>query len=331
MATWVGIDIAAKDFELVSRSDGKSSRTMTFKQTVQGHKLAVKHLKKLKPRGVVLEATGVYYLDLAVSLSRAGLPVSVINPKSFHHFAKLKLSASKTDGIDAGLLAEYGERMTPMLWSAPDERCLGLRDIGRQINRLTGARTQAKNRLHALQAKSMTLRLLVDDEREGIELLDRRIERLQKAALELVSGSAELTVQLTHFTCAVGIGVASALVLLGELCVLPREMKAAQVSRHAGMDVQLGLSGTSVHRPSRLSKAGNAYLRAALYMPALCAVGHDPRARVFYEALVGRGKKKIQAVCAVMRKYLTGLWACLQTHAPFDSTKLFSDCHCRDA
>lgn len=331
MATWVGIDIAAKDFELVSRIDGKSSRTMTFKQTAQGHKLALKHLKKLKPRGVVLEATGVYYLDLAVGLSRAGLPVSVINPKSFHHFAKLKLNTSKTDGIDADLLAEYGERMTPVRWSPPDETCLGLRDIGRQINRLTGARTQAKNRLHALQAKSMTLSLLLEDEREGIELLDRRIERLQKAALELVGRSAALTEQLSHITSAVGIGVASALILLGELCVLPREMKAAQVSRHAGLDVQLGMSGTSVHRPSRLSKAGNAYLRAALYMPALSAVGHDLRAKAFYEALVARGKKKIQALCAVMRKYLTGLWACLQTHTPFDSIKLFSDGHCQNA
>ena len=45
---------------------------------------------------MVLEATGVYYLDLAVALQRAGLPVAVINPRSFHHFAQLKLSNSKT-------------------------------------------------------------------------------------------------------------------------------------------------------------------------------------------------------------------------------------------
>lgn len=331
MATWIGIDIAAKTFDLVIRVDGKPSRPLTFQQSPRGHQLAVRHLKKLKPRGVVMEATGVYYLDLALSLFRAGLPVMVINPKSFHHFAKLKLTGSKTDGMDAALLAEYGERMTPMRWVAPDETRLGLRDIGRQINRLTGSRTQAKNRLHALQAKSLTLPVLLEDEQEGISLLDRRIERLQQAALELVERCPELARDLRHFTSGIGIGVASALALLGELSVLPGEMRAAQVSRHAGLDVQLGLSGTSVHRPSRLSKAGNAYLRAALYMPALSAVGHDLRAKAFYEALIGRGKKKIQAICAVMRKYLTGLWACLRTHSPFDSTKLFSECHCRTA
>ncbi|MGI9573258.1 transposase, partial [Alloalcanivorax xenomutans] len=81
--------------------------------------------------------------------------------------------------------------------------------------------------------------------------------------------------------------------------------------------------GTSVNRPGRISKAGNVYLRSALYMPALSAVRYDPNAKAFYEALVARGKKKIQALVAVMRKYLTGLWACLKTDTPFDSSRLF--------
>ena len=327
MATWVGIDIAAKDFEMVSRVDGKPSRPMKFQQTSEGHQRAIKRLQSLAPSGVVMEATGVYYLDLAVALVGAGLPVMVINPKSFHHFAELMLKPSKTDGIDTALLAEYGERMTPECWTPPDTTRLALRDIGRQINRLTASRTQAKNRLHALQAKGMTLSLLLEDEQEGIALLNRRITRLQEAALALVADSDELSVQLQHLTTATGVGTASAIALLGELCVLPRAMKAPQVSRHAGLDVRLGLSGTSVNRPARLSKAGNAYLRAAMYMPAMSAIRHDPRAKAFYDALVGRGKKKIQALCAVMRKYLTGLWACLQQGTPFDSSRLFSDCH----
>ena len=65
----------------------------------------------------------------------------------------------------------------------------------------------------------------------------------------------------------------------------------------------------------------------ALYMPAMSAVRHDVRAKAFYEALTGRGKKKIQAQCAVMRKYLVGIWACMQTQTTFDSTLLFSEKH----
>jgi len=259
-------------------------------------------------------------LDLAVALHEADLPVCVINPKSYHHFAALKLKQVKTDSEDAALLAEYAERMTPALWSPPQPTRLALRDVGRQINRLTGTRTQAKNRLHALQSKSMTLRLLIEDEQEGIALLDKRIERLQKAALELIAQDIQLSQQIKCMCAAKGVAIASAIALLGELSVLPVTLKAPQVSRHAGMDIRLCQSGSSVNKVARLSKAGNSYLRAALYMPAMSAIQHDPRAKAFYEALVARGKKKIQALCAVMRKDLTGLWACIKSGTPFDST-----------
>jgi transposase len=204
---------------------------------------------------------------------------------------------------------------------------MGLRDIGRQINRLTAARTQAKNRLHALRSKSNTLVLLIEDETEGIARLDQRIERLTRAAREWIDPQAQYQQHFAHLCQAKGIGQASALALLAELCVLPRKLKSAQLARHAGLDVRLCQSGSSVHQPGRLSKAGNAYLRAALYMPALSAVRHDPIVKAFYESLQKRGKKKIQALCAVMRKYLTGLWACIKSNRPFDSSLLFSQIH----
>jgi transposase len=211
-----------------------------------------------------------------VALYRAGWPVAVINPRSFHHFAQLKLNASKTDGTDASLLAEYGECMKPVLWQAPDEAWMNLRDIGRQINRLTASRTRAKNRLHALRAQSTPLALLIEDEIEGIERLDQRIKRLTLAARELIDQRPRYKRHSDHLCQAKGIGEISAIALPAELAVLPRELESAQVSRPAGRDVRLCQSGSSVNKPGRISKAGNAYPRAALYMPALSAVRHDP-------------------------------------------------------
>ena len=327
MSVWVGIDVAARTAEVVWRSQGKNSKPISFEQTPAGHRQLIRQLQQLKPVRIVLEATGVYYLDLAIALTEAELPVSVINPKSARRFAELKLERTKTDGVDAGLLAEYGERMTPPRWSAPDTTHLALRDLGRQINRLNGARVQAKNRLHALQSKRSTLKVLIDDEREGIERLDERIRKLQDAALALIAKSAPLTAQMRCLTAARGVGDVTAISVLAEFCVLPRHLKAPQVSRHAGLDVRLHDSGSSVKRPGRLSKAGNTYLRAALYMPAMSAIQHDQRAKAFYTALLARGKKKMQALCAVMRKYLTGLWFCFIHQVPFDSAKLFDDRH----
>lgn len=327
MSVWVGIDIAAKSVEMVWRKEGKSSKSQSYQQTPAGHAGLIKQLQRLQPAGVVLEATGIYYLDLALALEQAGLPVAVINPKSARRFTELKLERTKTDRVDAALLAEYAERLTPPRWQAPGSAQLALRDLGRQLNRLNAARVQAKNRLHALLAKDGTLPVLIEDERDGIERLEQRIEKLKRVGVELVRESGELSGQLQCLTAACGVGETTALSLIAEFCVLPRHLKAPQISRHAGMDVRLHESGSSVKRPGRLSKAGNAYLRAALYMPAMSAIQHDPRASAFYNALLARGKKKMQALCAVMRKYLTGLWVCFTHRVPFDSAKLFHDCH----
>src|SRR5690606_38011192 len=101
MKTVVGIDIAARTFDWVVRQNGVSSNAKQFKQSPEGHAQAVQQLKRLKPCLIVMEATGIYYLDLAMALVQADLPVAVINPKSFRHFAALTLTGSKTDPVDA--------------------------------------------------------------------------------------------------------------------------------------------------------------------------------------------------------------------------------------
>lgn len=320
----VGIDIAAKSFDLVVRRNGVNAKVRRYEQTPGGHARAAAHLKKLGPERVVMEATGVYFVDLAVALHAVGLPVSVINPRSFKHFAQLKLKGSKTDAIDAALLAEYAQRMAPALWVPPAPERLALRDTGRQINRLIHARTQAKNRLHALLSRQGVPELLIDDERAGIEQLDVRIERLARAAGQRIEHCPQLSAMFHNLLAANGLGKASTLAILAELCVLPAQMKSAQVSCFAGLDVRLNESGSSVHKPGRMSKAGNAYLRGALYMPAMVALQCDPHAKAFYQALLARGKLRMQALCALMRKLLTGIWACVRNDTPFESSRLFS-------
>jgi transposase len=322
-----GIDIAAKTVDLVVRQNDKNSPVKTFQQTPSGRATLIEFLQKYPLELIVMEATGIYYLDLAVALHDAKMSISVINPKSFNHFAQMKLEHSKTDSIDAALLAEYAQRMTPKKWIPPHKDKLKLRDISRQINRLTGDCTKAKNRLHAMTSYEGTSDIVILDEQDGIASLENRIQRLRTAALEMIKADERLIQQFNNLLAAKDVGEVSAIAMLGELIILPETLKANQVSRHAGLDVRLNQSGSSLNRPGRLSKAGNTYLRCALFMPAMSAVRHDPNAKAFYEALVARGKKKIQAICAVMRKMLTGIWACFKLNIPYDSSKLFSEEH----
>ena len=319
-----GIDVSARKLDVARLSDTGALQLRQFEQTPAGHRELAAYLNKHQVDAVVMEATGIYYLDAAVALHNAGVGLSVINPRAAHHFAKVMLQNSKTDRIDARLLAEYARRMTLKPWQAPNEDWLALRDIARRINQLTGMRTAEKNRLHALQAQQHTRKTMIDELLDHIGHLDHSIERLTKAAADLIGQDPVLAQYDACLTSATGIARASAVALLGELCMLPAELRSSQVSRQAGLDVRLTESGSSIDQPGRLSKVGNTYLRAALYMPSLSLVRHDPRAKAHYQALIARGKKKMQALCAVQRKMLTGLWACMHANESFDSARLFA-------
>ncbi|MGH9651134.1 MAG: transposase, partial [Terriglobales bacterium] len=125
----------------------------------------------------------------------------------------------------------------------------------------------------------------------------------------------------THLVSVRGIAAASAIQLLGELLVLPADMTARQWVAHSGLDVRHVTSGTSVHKTPRISKRGNAHVRRALYMPALVATQHEPHVRAFYEQLLARGKTKLQALVAVMRKLLHAIWGMLKTDTDFEGAK----------
>ncbi len=78
-----------------------------------------------------------------------------------------------------------------------------------------------------------------------------------------------------------------------------------------------------MHKRARISRAGNRYLRRALYMPALVAVRHDPHLRAFYQALLARHKAKLQALMAVARKMLHAIFGMFRGNADYDGSRLF--------
>jgi transposase len=324
MTTVMGIDVSAKTLDVACINKADRCHHSQFDQTLAGHKKLVRFAKKRGVSHIVMEATGVYYLDVALALHTADLKVSVINPKAFHHFAKARLQTSKTDRIDAQILAQFARAIQPKRWQPPSQQCLALRDIARRINQLTGQSTAEKNRLHALMAKQQTAGYLIEEVQSHIDDLQQRIAHLSELAMQCIAADSQLQRDYELLTGPKGIAETSGIALLGELAVLPSSMKAKQVSCHAGMDVRTTQSGTSVNRPGRLSKQGNVYLRSGLYMPSLSFVQHDPVAKAHYLHLQARGKKKMQALCAIQRKLLTGVWACLRSGEIFDSKKLFA-------
>ncbi len=321
-----GIDVGSKSLVVAIDKTGKPGRPETFDNSPQGHRQVVKALRGAKVDRVILEATGTYHLDLAITLDEAGLAVMVVNPKASKRYAEARMSRTKTDAVDAALLCGFGRHMPFEPWHCPPAHVLAVRACSRLLAGLNQQRTQAKNRLHAFGQSRATPSFVLDEIRQGIEQLDDQIRRLEAKTLHLIEAHASLLAIYNRLLSVKGIGPKSAIQLMGELLVLPEYMAAKQWVAMAGLDPREHRSGSSVEKKARISKAGNKYLRMALYMPALSALRHEPHVRAYYLHLIeDRGLKKIQAICAVMRKLLHSIHGMLRNGTDFDGSRFYRD------
>lgn len=321
--TYCGIDVSAATLAVAVQQQDEEVSEREFANTARGHQSLIGWLTRRGPARVALEATGIYSMDLALALHAAsGIEVEVLNPKTAHRFSGT-LRRSKTDRADARALLEYCRRMPFTPWHAPGRNQLQLRSLCRHIAGLAGELQRGKNRLHAARSSSTTPACVIKDLKLSQAALERRILALRRQAVELVRSDVALLESFKLLLSIPGVARISALQLLGELTLLSADMPVRQWVAHSGLDPAHQTSGTSVHRASRISRAGNQHLRRALFMPALVAIRHDAHMKAFYDALVARHKAKMQAIIAVARKILHAVYGILKTQTPYDGQKLF--------
>ncbi len=322
---YVGIDVSAKNFTTIVDFEGERTNAFDLANDSQGHKKLIRFItRKGSHARVVLEATGVYSLDLALALHRAKrVEVMVANPRAIGQFAGAYMRRSKTDALDANIIVEFAMRMEFEPWNPPESHTFDLRTISRRIEGVIKMATQEKNRLHAVNSFDEMIDVVRNDIEVNIRHFERRIERLREQARELIAKYPDLERAFGHITSVKGIAEASAIHILAELAVLPENMDVRQWVAHAGLDPRVFQSGTSVHKAARISRQGNVHLRRGLFMPSLVAVRYEPHVKAFYEKLLGRGKTKMQANVAVMRKLLHAIYGMLKHDRDFDGEKFY--------
>jgi len=273
---------------------------------------------------VCLEATGTYSLGVALALHRqARTEVMVVNPKAIKNYAGATMKRAKTDAVDAQLILDYSQRMPFVSWQPPSDKVLQLQAIARRIHPLTEEKTREANRLHADSYRTDLTDRIARDIEVNIRHLERRIDRLEKDGLALVQSVPDLNEKFERLLSVKGIAQTSALRILAELAVLPDDMKPPQWVAFAGLDPRAKESGSSVHPPRKITKMGNKYLRASLYMPALVAMVHQPNVKAFHDKLIAAGKKPMQVIVAIMRKLLHAIWGIWKYNQDFDGQKFY--------
>jgi transposase len=294
--SYAGIDVGKASLHLAIGQGEEKFLQQTFANTPQGRAdllaLCVLHHVSL----VVVEATGGLELDVAIELSDGGIPVSIIMPAQSKAFARAIKQQAKSDAIDACLLALFAARLKPQPSEIASQTQRELRELSTRRRQLIQQLVQEKNR--AGQARDLRVKKSIA---AAIAFIETQLSEVDDHIGGLMAADPRLQVAIEHLDSVPAIGPATAKALLiacPELGTLNRQ----EVAALAGLAPYDRDSGT-IHGP-RMIRGGRQSIRMALYMATVAALRFNPVIKRFYEHLVKKGKNKMVALTAAMRKLL---------------------------
>jgi transposase len=312
----LGIDVSKNTID-VSISGCPKVRARSFANSADGWRHLLAWLVTLKIQSVhaCLESTGRYSLGIASALYEAGHVVSIVNPAQIRDFARTKLGRNKTDGVDASHIREYCELFKPQPWAPASEAHRRLGELQTIRAGIIAGLTEWKNRKNSGMVDAVA-QSLAD---ATISHFTSQLGAVDKAITQTIDNDPVLRRKRDLLLSISGVGETLAAVVLAELPGPDVLRSGPEVVAYAGLNPRLHQSGTSIDRMTRISKIGNAVLRAALYMPAMSAMRYNPAIVALVARLKSRGRlKPKQIVVAAMRKLLVLCFGVLKTGKPFD-------------
>jgi transposase len=315
----LGIDIAKASYHVsLKRPDGKR-RQKSLRNNPVGHAALLAWLTRQAPEAVhaCLESTGTYGEAVATALVDAGHRVSMVNPAAVKAFAQSQLRRTKTDGVDADVLADFCAALAPALWTPWPREVRALQGLVRRRDAVQEMRTQESNRK---EAGGLTPSVEASLDRV-IDVLDAELQDLDRQIREHLDQHPTLRQQRDLLSTIPGIGVATVARLLAECRAITDFETARAYAAFAGLVPRERQSGQR-HPRAHLSKLGTPRLRYALFFPALTALRVPGPVKQFGARLRAAGKPKMVVVAAVMRKLLHIVYGVLKHQRAFNPQTL---------
>jgi transposase len=312
----IGIDISKLKFDLCLLRENGKLKHKVFANTLSGFVQLSAWLQKQRVELVhaCMEATGTYGEALAFYLFDAGHQVSIINPAVIKAYAQSHLSRTKTDKVDATLIARFCEERKPPAWSPLPREVRELQALVRRLESLLEMHQMETNRLEAVTSAEQVR----DSLTEHIAYLTEEIKRTTALIGQHIDQHPQLREQRELLVSIPGIGETTAAKLPAEMLDVKLYKSARQLAAFAGLVPRLHESGSSIRRKARLSKTGAPRLRKALYFPAIAAIKYNPYIKAMSERLRERGKCPMQIIGAAMRKLVHIAYGVLKSGKPFD-------------
>ena len=304
---YVGIDVSKDALDVCVLPTGESFQLSNDKAGIA--KLR-KHLQPLAPERVVMEATGGYEAEAALNLCLAGIKVCVVNPVRVRNFAKADGQCAKTDKIDAGVIAKFGERMLPEVRELASEDVRNLDALVTRRHQLVQMITSEKNRL------GISARVLRPGIQTHIDWMNGEVERIEKELDQTIKATAGWQEKHDLYTSIPGIGPKTAQSLIAEVPELDR-IGPKQISALVGLAPYPRDSG--IFKGTRRIRGGRISIRCMLYMATLSAIRCNPVIKGHYTQLRARGKLFKVAMVACMRKLIVILSAMARSKTPWNA------------
>lgn len=316
---YLGIDVAkAKlDCMLLDNLTGKL-KSKSINNSAAGFKQLLEWLDKheVQQVHVIMEPTGTYHEPAALALTDAGLTLSLVNPAQLRKFAQGLGVKTKTDKADSAVLARYGATQNPPAWQPPSASVRILSALLTRRDAVADDLQRERNRQGATefsQAPEAVKKSLAD----SIAFLEAELKRLQKMIDEHIDSDPDLRDKKALLETIPGVGQRVSDHMTALLAGRTFE-RAEQLAAYLGLVPVQWESGSSVHGRPRLSKAGPAHLRKLLYMPAVVARRCNPHIKALNERLLAKGKCKMAAIGAAMRKLAHLCFGVVHSGKPYD-------------
>jgi len=310
--TYIGIDVSKDSF--VSAYPAKSGyTTKSFPNTTSGVRRFIQSLPE--ECHCVMEATGNYSMLLLYLLQEKGIPVSMENPQKIKHFARAMLSTTKTDDIDAKLIAMYGEKMNPMPYKIPSDSIILLkqkRTVLRQLKKQLTMMINLQESMSVLPKQDPTSKASIE---QTIKFLRKQVSKMEEEITNL--SNKEFKRQMDLLTSIKGISntIASALIVAtGGFTFFS---SAKQISRFLGLCPTYQQSGTSVNVKGHINRNGDTHLRSQLYIAAVSSIACNAACRAAFLKMKERGKSGKVAIIAVANKLIRQAFAVVTNNRPY--------------
>ena len=255
---------------------------------------------------IVLEVTGVYHESVVHYMYEKGCPVCVELAKRVNRYLESIGQYSKTDKLDGKGLSRLACERKLKLWSPVSAHIYEIRSLLRHRKALLLDKNQFVNQRHALQHGQTKIKQVQTSLNKLIEELEAQVKAIEEQVKEVARKEASFYSQVEQIVESVkGLGLLSVLTILSETNGFKTIESVRQLVSYAGYDVVEKQSGQS-RSQGRISKRGNAHIRASLYMPALCVIRQkvNPFYDFYIRLLKRNGGIKKKANVAVQRKLL---------------------------